>query len=64
MVLKSLLHEIEDLQCVGIEYMAGNNSGLQSQTRKEQFDIIDAFQGGKVFFVCFVTYLLFKIQFS
>lgn len=47
MVLQSLLCKIKDLSWLGIEYMAGNHSGLQSQTRREQASIVDSFQEGK-----------------
>ena len=55
MVLQSLLSEIKELSWLGTKYMAGNQSGLQTQTRKEQIRIVDAFQEGKVSFLLLLS---------
>ncbi|XP_020580814.1 endoribonuclease Dicer homolog 2a-like [Phalaenopsis equestris] len=47
-VLQSLLSQLKEFSGWGIEYMAGNRFGLQSQTRNQQMDIVDAFRDGKV----------------
>nr|CAD1820291.1 unnamed protein product [Ananas comosus var. bracteatus] len=47
-VLQSLLCNISQLSGWGIQYIAGNNSGLQSQSRNEQMKIVDAFRSAKV----------------
>ncbi|KAL0920159.1 hypothetical protein M5K25_009276 [Dendrobium thyrsiflorum] len=47
-VLQSLLSQLKELSGWGIQYMAGNRCGLQSQTRNQQMGIVDAFRDGKV----------------
>ncbi|KAF8378092.1 hypothetical protein HHK36_029428 [Tetracentron sinense] len=47
-VLQSLLSQLPQLSGWKTTYMAGNQSGLQSQTRKEQIKIIEAFREGMV----------------
>ncbi|XP_077209764.1 endoribonuclease Dicer homolog 2-like isoform X2 [Tasmannia lanceolata] len=47
-VLQSLLSQVAQLSCWKTAYMAGNHSGLQSQTRKEHMRIVDAFREGTV----------------
>ncbi|XP_010249398.1 PREDICTED: endoribonuclease Dicer homolog 2 isoform X2 [Nelumbo nucifera] len=47
-VLQSLLSQLPQLCCWKTAYMAGNHSGLQSQSRAEQIKIIEAFHVGKV----------------
>lgn len=46
-VLQSLFCELKELSGWETHYMAGNSSCLQSQTRKEQMKIVDAFREGK-----------------
>ncbi|KAJ0973480.1 hypothetical protein J5N97_021439 [Dioscorea zingiberensis] len=46
-VLQTLLSQITELSEWGMEYMAGIRPGRQTQSRKEQIEILDAFQGGK-----------------
>ncbi|GAV83983.1 DEAD domain-containing protein/Helicase_C domain-containing protein/Ribonuclease_3 domain-containing protein/PAZ domain-containing protein/dsRNA_bind domain-containing protein [Cephalotus follicularis] len=48
-VLQSLLHELFSKRSSWkTEYVAGNNSGMQSQTRKNQNEIVEEFRKGMV----------------
>ncbi|KAK1318954.1 hypothetical protein QJS10_CPB04g00011 [Acorus calamus] len=47
-VLQSLLSHVQELLHWKTKYTAGNHSGLQSQSRREQINIVDAFRDGKV----------------
>ncbi|XP_058102614.1 endoribonuclease Dicer homolog 2 [Magnolia sinica] len=47
-VLNSLLSQVSRLSCWKTSYMAGNRLGLQSQTRKDQTKIVNAFRDGSV----------------
>ncbi|RWR74360.1 endoribonuclease Dicer 2 isoform X1 [Cinnamomum micranthum f. kanehirae] len=47
-VLDSLLSQVSKLSCWKSKYMAGNRSGLHSQTRRDQMHIVDSFREGKV----------------
>ncbi|KAL5998516.1 hypothetical protein ACLOJK_009459 [Asimina triloba] len=47
-VLKAVLSQVSRLSCWNTTYMAGNQSGLQCQTRNEQIKIVDAFRDGAV----------------
>ncbi|KAK1273870.1 hypothetical protein QJS04_geneDACA021907 [Acorus gramineus] len=47
-VLQKLLSQVPELLKWKTNYAVGNNSGMQSQSKKEQIDIVDAFREGKV----------------
>ncbi|KAK1273867.1 hypothetical protein QJS04_geneDACA021904 [Acorus gramineus] len=47
-VLQTLLSQVPELLKWKTNYAVGNNSGMQSQSKKEQIDIVDAFREGKV----------------
>ncbi|KAK1272022.1 hypothetical protein QJS04_geneDACA021027 [Acorus gramineus] len=47
-VLQSLLSQVQELLHWKTKYTAGNHSGLQCQSRREQINIVDAFREGKV----------------
>ncbi|KAK1311372.1 hypothetical protein QJS10_CPA08g00468 [Acorus calamus] len=47
-VLRTLLSQVPKLLKWKTSYAVGNNSGMQSQSKKEQIDTVDAFREGKV----------------
>ena len=70
-VLQSLLGELLPRYTVGwkTKYIAGNNSGLQSQSRKLQNEIVEEFREGKVCVVwpwiynmCFVLFFYWRVE--
>ncbi|XP_068665056.1 endoribonuclease Dicer homolog 2 [Aristolochia californica] len=47
-VIQALLSSVPQLRCWATTYMAGNQSRLQCQSRREQMKIVDAFREGAV----------------
>lgn len=62
-VLHSLVSEMLQFSHWKSTYVAGNRSGLKSQTRNEQCRIVDAFREGNVSFVSYSAILVDVVHF-